>query len=594
MASELGHPWLHSSSERRPFRLPCRSLLVVATSAIAGLTAAGPALASDEPPVTLPQVVVPDVPEIAPPDITIPEPPPVELLEPVVVTHVDAENIDVSIRVLSPGEDAAVAQESETTVVSPDPAVDITETAEAADPADGSPAEPSGALNTNVSIRVLSPGDRGEVAQDSMGEGEVGVEAGAGPPAPRADAAPASTSTPTGGSDPEQYQEDNSQYQSEDDSWNWQWMLSVDCAGNVESSSTETGKQESLIWSWDWYWEWCTEASESVTTSTASTSPPAAAKPAPKPTGASATSGATTAADPWSWDWTFTVCGETSMITTRSGAGTPLVWTWDWNWTWSCGSAADAESGAAAPPATVMPTVGAQPLSSGQADEDEDEAGDDIDRSLSLVDEPATEMLQSLSFPSFTVTDGRGGASTFAWPAMPEPPLELTVEIVIPPVVLPATTAPSITSPVAPFPAADVSAEPTFVPTAPPVVRPSPTTAPAPVPESTWRAPRPEGAAAGTYARPRAHHARPAKHADAKSRSSYRSPSPFLPFERRQSRQAAGSSNAGGFVPSALLFGVAALTGFVLLAAPGIGRRVRVARELSPRGLAQSPLDRPG
>ena len=137
----------------------------MATSAIAGLAAAGPALAAEEPPPAPPPVAVPDVPDLALPEIPVPEIPVPELVEPpVVVTHVDAENIDVSIRILSPGEDGSVAQESATTLISPASETGITEPTEDIGPAEAASTEPSGAVNTNVSIRVLSPGDRGEVA----------------------------------------------------------------------------------------------------------------------------------------------------------------------------------------------------------------------------------------------------------------------------------------------------------------------------------------------------------------------------------------------------------------------------------------------
>jgi hypothetical protein len=590
---ELDQPCLHVHPERRSVRRSYRSLLVVATSALAGLTATGPALAADEPPAVPPPVTVPEVADIAPPAIPIPETPPVELSEPPldvmpeVVTHIDPENIDVSIRILSPGEDGAVAQESETAVVSPASEADITETIDEVEPADAAGPESSGAVNTNVSIRVLSPGDRGEVAQSGAGGGEEDVEAEAGSPSPRTDAASASTPPATDSRTAERYQDNNSQYQSEDDSWNWRWNLSVDCTGNATSSSTETGRQESLIWFWEWTWEWgCAEAP--VVEPNGSNAPSSSPTDVAKPPGQEAITSDTAeaAADPWSWNWTFTFCGETRTVATRTGAGTPLIWSWDWSWTWSCGSAAEDDVAAPAPPAVVVPPVAEPP----QRSEDSEESEDDSTRSLYVADEPATEMLSSAWFPSFTMTGGRGAVTTFVWPSMPEPPLELTVEVAIPPVVLPVPTAPPLTSPAIPFPASGVPAEPTSVPPpAPPTMRPSPGAVLPP--ESAWNA-RPEVAARGAHAR--AHDARPAKHAGAKSRRAHRSPAPFLPFERRQPRQVAGSSNAGGFVPSALLLGVAALTGFIFVAAPGLGRRIQVARELSPRGLEQSPLDRPG
>jgi hypothetical protein len=539
---------------------------------------AGPALATEEPLPEPPPIALTEVADIAPPVIPVPEIPIPELVEPpVVVTHVDAENIDVSIRVLSPGEDAPLAQEGETAVVSPVSEPDITSSTQGIEPAAPASTEPSG-VNTNVSIRVLSPGDRGEVTQADDGSGEEVVEAGVVPAAPRADAAPASS----GPSSAPQYQEDNSQYQSADDSWNWRWNLILDCLGNVASSSAETGKPESLVWAWDWVWEWgCEDASRVAPTGTsASQSPPTAAESPPSRTPSSADPGVAPV-EPWSWTWTFTFCGETSTITTSAGAGTPLVWAWDWSWTWACGSAT--EAGAPAPPPATVVVPQPQP----SEDAEEDSSG-----LLQVVDDAAAELVPAVWFPTFPMSGNRETATTFAWPSMPEAPLELSVEVVIPPAILAVPAAPPLTSPVAPFPASGVPAEPTLAPT------PASTAIPhslsgAPTPGSLGHL-QPVARTHTTHARVRTHHARPAKHAHAGSRSADRSSTPFLPLERRQPRQAAGTSNAGGFVPSALLLGVAALTGFTLLAAPGLGRRIQVARELSPRGLAHSPPDRPG
>jgi hypothetical protein len=558
---------------------------VVATSAIVGLTATGPALAADEPPAVAPPVALPEMPEmpeIEPPAIPVPEAPSPELFEPpVVVTQVDAENIDVSIRVLSPGEDAEVAQESETTVVSPTPDADITELTEKVEAEPTTGAEPTGAVNTNVSVRVLSPGNRGDVAENGAGGGEADVEEGAGSPIPLTGAAPASTPQAGGQQDAAQYHDVNSQYQSGRDSWNWRWTLSLDCAGNATSSSTETGKPESLDWSWEWIWDWCSEGSQGSPTGTTSSPPPAAPPPERD---ASSPDPLRQPAEPWAWTWTFTLCGETHTITTASGAGTPLTWTWDWSWTWSCGAPAETGASSAVPPT-------APPLTS--EDDEEDGDRDDLSRSLQQMDEPADETFPATWFPSFTTTGGRNTATTFVWPTFSEQhPLEISVEVAIPPVVLPAPTAPSLTSPAEPSPAVDVSAEPTSVaPQTRPIAQPLPSAA---QPQgSTWD-PRSRATTHTAQPPPRAHHARPAKHTGAKSRRGDRSSTPFRPFDGRQPHQTAGSSNGAGFVPSALLFGVAALTGFILLAAPGLGRRIRVARELSPRGLEHSPLDRPG
>jgi hypothetical protein len=69
---------------------------------------------------------------------------------------------------------------------------------------------------------------------------------------------------------------------------------------------------------------------------------------------------------------------------------------------------------------------------------------------------------------------------------------------------------------------------------------------------------------------------------------------PFSPFGYVSTSQGAGAGTSGGLVPGAPVVAVAALTALFVLVAPGLGRRIRVARELSPRGTYRSSIDHPG
>jgi hypothetical protein len=70
---------------------------------------------------------------------------------------------------------------------------------------------------------------------------------------------------------------------------------------------------------------------------------------------------------------------------------------------------------------------------------------------------------------------------------------------------------------------------------------------------------------------------------------------PMLPPSLPNPLHVVGSGGAsGGIVPSALLLGLATVIGFFILAAPGLGRRIRPARELRPRSRYQAPIDDPG
>jgi hypothetical protein len=194
-------------------------------------------------------------------------------------------------------------------------------------------------------------------------------------------------------------------------------------------------------------------------------------------------------------------------------------------------------------------------------------------------------VLPTVWFPAFPFGVARGAPIQAVVPPLPisTVDVEIELEVAIPPVVLPASTAPSLPSAAIAFPAVDVAAEPTTLPagrTIAPRARPS-LVQPA------------EAQAPASNARPRAHHARPVEQTRAQGRR-VKGDRQQLPLERRQSRQALGSSSAGGVVPSALLFGFAALTGFIVFAAPGLGRRLRAPRKLRPPSPDPSPIEHPG
>jgi hypothetical protein len=607
--------------ERSRTRRGGRSLVVLATTAIAGLAAAGPALATEAPePMPLPVVVpempaVPEPPEL--PTIPVPELPPDPIEPPLVAVDIDAENIDVSIRVLSPGEDKA--QETEEAVVSPDAKPDITaspgssaagpeeavkeaveevaeEVAEAADPA-----PILGAVNTNISIRVLSPGDNEGASQSSTApDKRAPAEAEPAVGADSREPSQAANTTASSDQDSEQYQEDNSQYQSANqitsDPWNWRWLLTVDCVGNATSSSADSGDPGSLDWSWEWIWEWgCGEkgtdyapAPTQGTTSglspppTASNGPTASAttsSPAPAETGSSA---------PWDWTWTFTFCGKTTTFTNSAGQGTPLSWTWAWMWNWTCPNTAVGEAPAeapSAPPAAdeTPPFVTSPPAGDGAGD-----AGGIAPLVIGpvAIDLPAEWVRTGLvpTLPTGIAT----GVSNLPLPAGPTA-IGITLELAIPPAI---PRAGPLTIPGKPTPtgaAGSSTTTPSGGAPTPPNRQPSPghnALPPLPPASSLETAPRGDG---GKTSRP-AHKS----HKDPPRVT--RAPPVSLPSipSVPPSRHGFGSASAGGAGTSALLVGVAALTGFVLLAAPGLGRRIRVARELSPGSPDSPPIDHPG
>ena len=104
-----------------------------------------------------------------------------ELSQIVTAVEEDPGNVNVSVRVLSPGSDENVSQdEPAPDLISPEQEPDITPVQET--PGEAPETSPT-AVNTNVEIRVLSPGDNGpvdqthEAADDALEDGNAAVDA---------------------------------------------------------------------------------------------------------------------------------------------------------------------------------------------------------------------------------------------------------------------------------------------------------------------------------------------------------------------------------------------------------------------------------
>ena len=618
---------------------------VLATTALIGLGIAGPALGSDGeepmPPMPgLPDAVAPATPTPAPSLES--SPPPLPELPPtpaipetaiqetgqetpqVVTTQSDAGSVNVSVRVLSPGTDGPVTQESSLPeVVSGAAKPDITPAAEPTatmPPAAPDSSQPT-AVNTNVAVRVLSPGDNGPVSQTNSSVdvrpsdesvvvqpagGESGVAERPTSNGSNEQAAVSDVNSP-------RYQESDSQYQSNSETqpepWNWNWELALDCEGNATSLSTQTGSQTSLIWTWDWAWDWsCAGTDSSITSSGSSISSSGSSLDSSSTSDATNTNvsvrvlspgdndavtesntsagsqGGVAASEPapsggpWTWSWVFTFCGQTTSFSTQMESQTPLSWTWDWAWNWTCDAAMGAppEAGNATQPGTDATPV--PPLS------------------VVIPAAPAPQAFAPASAPTVEIP-----------PLPPLPPLPAmpSVDVGVAIVVEPGFPQPELP---------DISLTPRGVPgvevSVVVVPEPSPTVTPgvAMTPDPAHKAPthRAEASSAprGTttavaWPPPASPSSRPisqptTKRASAHPASPRRSRGPLLPFGAPSSSQTAGSGTLGGRVPSTPVAAVAALIAFFMLAAPTLGRRIRVARELSPRSTYRSSIDHPG
>jgi hypothetical protein len=611
---------------------------VLTTTAIVGLGLGGPAVASDgdpsmPPTPVLPDAVTPPLPAPGSPTDPVPLPavelPPLpaidetlaenvvpqETPEVVTATQAEAGSINVSVRILSPGTDRPVTQDSSgTDVVSPSPEPDITA---ATNPEAVTPSTPSlpTAVNTNVEIRVLSAGDNGAVTQTSSSPGVTPTaETEALPPVEAESSSEAvPTSSDSGdrasvaGPDSQRYHGDNSQYQSERepplDPWNWSLEFAIDCKGNANALSTETGSKASLVWVWDWTWNWaCISTDAGATSSTgsgldsSSTSDagntnvsirvlsPGDNGPVTQSTtavgeaaGDLETTGAAPSNEPWSWTWTFTFCVKTTTFSTQTESQTPLSWRWDWAWNWTC----DAAVGA--PPAlgATEPGADATPVSA-----------------------PST-LIPAVQAPVAPPT-AAAAVDVPPLPPLPAPPVvssvDVAVVVVVPPNILaPALQNLSLTPPAVPavdvhfviapaessrLVASGAAPTPDAADTASTVSHDAGSTTPTTPAAVAWEPrerPRNQPSSQPTAKRASAHVAssRPAR-------------TLLAPFGQLRSSQSTDSGTLGGRVPGAPVLAVAALIAFFMLAAPSLGRRVRVARELSPRSTYRSSIDHPG
>ena len=563
---------------------------VLASSIIGGLALAQPASADEGIGSAIPEPVLPavDASTTSLPDPTHVQPE--DLLPVVTVTQTEDGNLNVSVRVLSAGTDEAVTQDDSASELVSDAIVgDITDHLDATAPGETTDAREPAGTNTNVSIRVASPGDNGAVNHGSPSAAPVGAGNEEGGSSSSSSDRLLGTTPPSGGGsvdlpfseeDSAQYQDSNSRYQSFeqslDDPWVWRWNLTLDCFGNAMTSSTETGSAASLDWTWNWMWDWSCDTAEAngATAEAGGASdispsieprPGDAAAPAPAPAQGGLASGA------WAWTWTFDHCGRTTSLSTTTLSQTPLTWAWDWMWSWTC----PAGAGGPAP----IPTA---------SDSSAPSATDPV---AAVLPEPS--VLELPVMPAIPTVP--------ALPVMPDVPV-VEVPIVaalpeLPPVWVsrpdittpPATMSPIATEVVVTIPAWPAQRAAVQIPRgalgahprdSDPVVLPRHANAP------TWQHPR----------RPaREPRVRPAPEARPQATPPRHARDDASPFDLPRPLQAAGSTGtSGGVAPGALLVVIAALTGFVIFAAPELGRRIRVARGLSPRNRHRSPIDHPG
>jgi hypothetical protein len=543
-------------------------------------------------------------------ELSIPAP-----AEPEITVDVDADggDIDVSVRVLSPGEDSPDAVEPP--VVSDSTRPDTT-TVTTADVAGAATEDPTHGSNTNVSIRVLSPGDNASVddssspetesTESTTGDSTQDPATGAAVADEAPDAAKDSSEAPNNDA---QYHARDSRYQSveefSEEAWTWIWYLSLDCDGNPSSSSTESGSASAPEWAWDWTWEWACgspphpppvgsledavdggplHSTESDSTANEPESPPVSGdgdSPAP------ATSGAE-----WLWIWTFTFCGETVSVRLPIDTESAPRWTWEWDWTWNCLAGAAPELSEPIPsPSPPFPSAS---VPSEPAGEGATPGGD-----AATADERGTELADPRMAPTqlptwlisllhtglddlLVVDSGAYGLPAFTSTAADIAPIRIPL--------LPQLEGGGEGHATATFDAMITSSG---------VGQHRRATVAGTALDTRNGAVSPTRGAILGRVKPRLSDPRVDKGRTSAEQPATRRRSdagnPLLPWPPRFPLQAAGAPGASsGFAPSGSVLGTAALVALFVLAAPGFGRRIRVARELRPRGTCGSSIDHPG
>ena len=588
---------------------------MLVTGLTMALAFAGPARGQDEPVLpepALPTASVPETPEVeatpidpVPPSVpelptpSVPEPPVMpdvsDAPATISVTEDDAGNVDVSVHVLTPVETTTTSEDTgDPALVSAQPTGSITPTQDTHEAAqqDETTAPPPAGTNVNVSVRVLSPGNDEPVGQvNSSGtEGDVADQ---------------QDKSPTGGSTPldttaeaekpaesaEQYHGMNSQSSatgnSESDAWSWTWYLGMDCDGNVLSESVESGLPSSLEWTWTWDWEWACSSPrgpppvEVVTAEAPSANGPGATAPSAEGDHQSPAEAEQPDAEPWQLIWTFTFCGQTVSAPLTIAHSTPLEWTWAWTWTWTCETeAAEAppHDGPLPPPPSPLPAGSAagNPGTTNRIQSPGEaviasEGSVGVAISLSL---PEISVLVTPFFTSHTTPFGHVTVDASLVHLTPDELATIVSALPLPPsrspTVRPARPRMQVRVLVTPSGTATPSSAPARSHESPPGVR--------------WSAPT--GDTTGTAERPAK--SAPERRGGGESRRNP-APPPLLP-------PASGTAPAGvsGGAGSGGATGTAALTGFLIVFAPGVGRRIRAARGLRPRARYGTAIDRPG
>jgi hypothetical protein len=239
-----------------------------------------------------------------------------------VATQDGVANTNVSVRVFSPGNDGAVTQ-TNTAAAAADTSGGDGATAEATQ---------TGVQNTNVSIRVESPGTSGPVAQQSTASTDTGAAVSA-----TANGVDTNLTVVVDGTGLQQPGVNGLQV------WEWTWNWDRD------ESATADALLDTPPASWDWLWGSGNNGSNG---------------PGLGQVTSQAVGNAGLAAGTWTWNWSWARAGVPNWTWDwdweAQNPCASCVWIWNWTWNWT---GQPAPTGSTPPPAQPSDDPG----TSGQA-----------------------------------------------------------------------------------------------------------------------------------------------------------------------------------------------------------------------------------
>ncbi len=292
----------------------------------------------------------------------------------------------------------------------------------------------------------------------------------------------------------------------------------------------------------------------------------------------------------WNWNWTFTFCDETTAVSTLIDSQTPLSWTWNWTWNWTCEGAAGAPARARrghAPPRTDATPV--PPLVAG------DTSASRLRRRRRLVPVFTVDVPLTPKFPPLLGTRSCRRSTSSASSTWTSRSSRSHWLLALPELLLPVARRPRRRRVGGHRSRRD--ARNACTEERPSSSRRRATCRDTAETESSDASADDDADRLAAFRRLSERtelDSRPAKPASAHPAPPRQAHGPQLPFGQPRSSETAGSGTSGGRVPSVPVAAVAALIAFFMLAAPRLGRRIRVARELSPRSTYRSSIDHPG